>query len=125
MVTPIPERRKFDHGDLMSYAIRMIIPMKREFGVALDVQHFLHDFAYAKEVLDVALSSQDTRLRDNASYLETKLFGPRNSGGKPMAKTPPDAVTPTAPKPAEEDSTQLTEDQMRARMISKYKIGLR
>lgn len=109
----------------MSYAIRMIIPMKREFGVVLDVQHFLHDFAYAKEVLDVALRSQDTRLRDNASYLETKLFGPRNSGGKPIAKTAPDAATPTAAKPAEEDSIQLTEDQMRARVMSKYKTGLR
>jgi len=125
MVTPIPERRKFDHGDLMSYAIRMIIPMKREFGVVLDVPHFLHDFAYAKEVLDVALSSQDTRLRDNAAYLETKIFGPRTSGGEAITKTPPGAVTPTAAKPTEDASVELTEDQMRARMISKYKTGLR
>lgn len=125
MATPIPDPRKFDHSDLMSYAIRMVIPMKREFGVALDVPHFLHDFVYAKEVLDVALSSQDTRLRDSAVYLQTKIFGPRTSGGEPTTKTLPDAVKPAATEPAEDASAELTEEQMRARLMRKYTDGLR
>lgn len=127
-----PEPGKFNDSDTMNYAIRMVIPMKREFGLALDVPHFLHDFAYAKEVLDVASSSQDDRLREYAEYLQTKLFGPRNSTMQPAqsASAGPATPQPTAPQaagptPADSESGEQTEAQMRAELMKKYKKGLR
>lgn len=125
MAAPTPETNKFTDSDMMGHAIRMIIPLKREFGVALDVPHFLHDFAYAKEMLDVALRSQDTRLRDNAAYLESKMFGPRNSSAKAKVSSPAPIPESNAAAAEEEKNIQLTEAEQRARMLSKYKTGLR
>lgn len=113
-------------SDLMNYAVRMVTPLRREFGTMLDVPHFLHDFTYAREILEQAKTSSDVRLREYADYLETKLFGPRNSLERPVrastAPIPP-PVAPTATATAA--PAEPTEAELRARMMSKYKSGLR
>ncbi len=114
-----PENGNFDDSETMGRAIRMVIPMKREFGVALDVPHFLHDFTYAKEVLDVACTSQDSRLLEHANYMQTKMFGPRNSSANLQA-----TVQATVP-PAVAEKPEQTEADMRAALMRKYKTGLR
>jgi hypothetical protein len=108
-------------SDLMAYAVRMVIPMKREFGRTLNVHQFLHDLPYATEVIQEALNSKDERLRGYAAYAQTKIFGPRSS--EPPVSKPAAAPTslPVAPAASE---TEISED-LRAKAIARYKSGLR
>jgi hypothetical protein len=120
-------------GDIMNVAIRIVTPMRREFGRSVDLHHFLHDFAYAKEVLDQAKTSQDERLRGYAATLESRLLGPRYSAPMREGMMPASAASaapaaaPNAKQAAAEESSSapLTEAEMRAKMMSKYKSGLR
>jgi hypothetical protein len=121
-------------SDILNHVMRMVIPMRREYNRSLEVRQFMHDVAYAKEIIDQALVSKDTRLVENAAYLSNKMFGPRNAievsaahaaniakaAGVP-APLPKAAPVVTAPTPDEEES----EAAMRARMMDKYKHGLR
>ncbi|WP_457278969.1 hypothetical protein [Polaromonas sp. P5_D5] len=111
-----------DDSDLMAYAVRMVIPMKREFGRSLNVHQFLHDLPYATEVIQEALNSKDERLRSYAAYAQTKIFGPR-SGSEPLlsASAASPAVVAAAPAASE---TEISED-LRAKAIARYKSGLR
>lgn len=117
-------------SDLMNTLVRMVVPMRREFGRQLDVRHFLHDLEYAKEVIQQALTSQDPRLQHYASYLAAHHLGPRNATQAPKA-VPPDAP-PTQPasaaqaaaKPAPERSSP-TAEELRQRVMQKYTTGLR
>lgn len=108
----------FGNSELMNYVVRMVTPMRREFGCTLDVPHFLHDFAYAREILEKAYSSTDPRLREYAAYLDQKMFGPRSG---PASAPAPSPAAPAPPTAAEE----LTEAQLRERMLGKYRGGLR
>ena len=116
-------------SQLMNYVVRMVVPMRREFGRQLDVRQFLHDFAYAREVLDEALKSRDTRLVDYARYVDARLNGPRIATAAPQAAAAPVAApvaapeTPT-PTPAAAPSGP-TAEEMRARIMKKYTSGLR
>jgi len=114
-----------DDSKLMNYVVRMIVPMRREFGRALDVRQFLHDFAYAREVMDQALSSQDPRLLEYANYVAQRYHGPRvaDSPAAPNATAAAQAAKPTAPAPAR--SVEEEEAELKARMLKKYTDGLR
>src|SRR4029453_6640576 len=67
------------NSELMNYLVRMVVPMRREFGRSLDVRHFLHDLEYARDVIQQALTSQDARLLQYAKYVEQHHLGPRNA----------------------------------------------
>jgi hypothetical protein len=110
-----------DNSHLMNYLVRMIVPLRREFGRNLDVTQFLHDFAYAREVMDQALSSQDSRLREYAIYVQQRYHGPRvaDSPAPQAAPAKPAAAAPAA------SSQALDEAELRARMLKKYTDGLR
>ena len=106
----------------MNHVVRMVTPMRREFGFALDVVSVLRNVSYAREVIERAKASQDARLREHADYLELKIFGPRNGPATQVDKAVSPEVEPAEPaaKPRPE-----TEAKMRERMLSKYKGGLR
>jgi len=117
-------------SDMMNCVVRMVTPMRREFGRTLDVPHFLHDFAYAREIIEQARSSQNAQLREYADTLDAKLFGPRH-GLTRTTKVPaapaagmPGAAAAAAPAAATPNAAP-TEAELRARMMSKYKSGLR
>ena len=115
-----------DDSKLMNYVVRMIVPMRREFGRALDVRQFLHDFAYAREVMDQALGSQDPRLREYANYVAQRYHGPRvaDSPAAPALNGAAAQVAkPVAPAPAR--SVEEEEAELKARMLKKYTDGLR
>jgi hypothetical protein len=120
----------FSETDMLNYAVRMVIPLRREFGRSLDVPHFMHDFAYAREIIDQAKASQDARLREYARYFETKLLGPRD-GSRPAKPATPavanaPALTPPAPEPTPAPiAPELSEAELRAKMMNKYRSGLR
>jgi hypothetical protein len=118
-------------SDILNHVMRMVIPIRREHNRSLEVRQFMHDVSYAKEIIDLALASKDLRLVENAAYLSVKMFGPRSASEVSPAHAaitamaagvpPTVAAAAPAPTPAEEES----EADMRARMMSKYKHGLR
>ena len=121
-----------DDNEIMNYLVRMVVPMRREFGRKLDVGQFMHDFKYATEVLEQARASADPRLRDYVLYVEKRMHGARIADSTPAAPTPapapatksvvPAAASTPAPSPA---ADKATEDELRARVLKKYTSGLR
>lgn len=112
-----------DDSQLMNYLVRMVVPMRREFGRSLDVAQFLHDFAYAREVIDQALGSQDARLREYAAYVQQRYHGPRVADSPSPAAAARSAAA--APEPAPAADTSAEEAELRAKMLKKYTSGLR
>jgi len=117
------------HSDLMNYLVRMVVPMRREFGRQLDVRHFLHDLEYAREVIQQALTSQDARLLQYAKYVDDHHLGPRNASNAPASRTAepaaaPDTATPHVPNEVA-PSANPTAAEMRERVLRKYTSGLR
>lgn len=117
-------------SQLMNYVVRMVVPMRREFGRQLNVGQFLHDVSYAREVLDEALRSQDPRLLDYARYVERRMHGPRIADSAVAAPEPAPsaaAAAAAAPVPAAPaaPATGPTADELRARVLKKYTTGLR
>jgi hypothetical protein len=114
-------------SQILNTLVRMVMPMRREFGRQLDVQQFLHDFAYAREVLDQALTSQDPRLIEYAGYVSRRVHGARIADTPAPSAPPmsagkvgsvPDAAAPVA-------APGLSEEELRARVLKKYTGGLR
>jgi hypothetical protein len=140
----------FEDSQIMNYLVRMVVPMRREFGEVLNVQNFLHDQVYAKDVLKKALSSQDSGLRERAEYISKLRFGPRvgdppaagtakkppsapaaASGGRPenveRRKKPRDTPEQKAQTSATSapDKALSAEEEMRQSIMKKYTSGLR
>ncbi len=122
------------HTQVLNFVIRMVVPMRREFGRSLDVQRFMHEPAYAQTVIDEALASRDQRLREYAAYVQRHLLGPRDSAPRPEggeATTPMafDAAAPEAPAAnpaaAPGEAAEPTEAELRERVLKKYTGGLR
>jgi hypothetical protein len=115
-----------DDNEILNYLVRMVVPMRREFGRKLDVGQFMHDFQYATEVLEQARASADPRLREYGLYVEKRMHGARVADSTPPAPAPAAraaaAPTPPAPSPA---ADKATEDELRARVLKKYTSGLR
>lgn len=111
-------------GQLMNYLVRMVVPLRREFGRNLNVGQFLHDFSYAREVLDEAKKSQDPRLLEYAHYVEKRLHGPRIAD-TPAPPPTRDQSPPQAKSDAAAPSAGPTEEELRARVLKKYTGGLR
>ncbi len=120
-------------SQLMNYLVRMVVPMKREFGSRLDVSQFLHDVAYARGVMDQALSSQDPRLREYAGYVQQCYHGPRHGAAAPPSapkQVVPGGMAPVAKvravaPPATMSAEEAEEAELRAKMLKKYTDGLR
>ena len=88
------------NSELMNYLVRMVVPMRREFGRSLDVRHFLHDLEYARDVIQQALTSQDARLLQYAKYVDEHHLGPRNASNA--------APAPKADKAADKPARRST-----------------
>jgi hypothetical protein len=123
-------------GKVMNTLLRMIVPLRREFGRNLDVKHFMHDFEYRQDVLDQAMRSQDTRLREYAEYVQRLMSGPRTAANPPA---PPagdskassiieDISAPVEAKAKVDDKAvgkKSREDELRDQIMRKYTTGLR
>jgi len=111
-------------SQIMNYVVRMVVPMRREFGRSLDVQHFLHDLVYADQVLEEALRSQDPRLREYASYVQKTLHGPRTSAGSIPAGAKAHDAQETE-KIARSTPPSENDDEAKTRILKRYTHGLR
>ncbi len=128
-------------SQIVNYVVRMVVPMRREFGRSIDVQQFLRDGEYARAVLDEALTSQDARLVEYATYVSQRLLSARVAAAPAPAAaraalTPPaapsaspsasQAAVPGAPSaPPPPDPTSDRERALRERVLDKYRRGLR
>lgn len=104
----------------MTYLVRMVTPMKREFGRTLDVRQFLVDRPYATEVIHEALQSKDERLIGYAQYVQSTIFGPRSnpsSSGQAL-------VASSEPESSSVEREERSE-KLKAKVLDKYKSGLR
>jgi hypothetical protein len=61
------------HPNMQNALVRMVVPMRREFGCALDVHQMRHDRAYAKSIIAQALTSRVQSLRDHARLVGAHL----------------------------------------------------
>ena len=61
------------HAQVLDAVVRMVVPMRREFGCSVDVQAFMRDASYAQQVLGQALTSQVQRLRQYAEFAQRHL----------------------------------------------------
>lgn len=133
-------------GDnIMNHLLRMVVPMRREFDLALNVQQFLHDQVYAQDVLEKASRSQDPRLRERAEYISKLKHGPRVGVAQPGVGKALDAPAAAGKSPmgpghgerliqepvdrvtgaAESTGGLSPEDAMRQAIMKKYTDGLR
>ena len=105
---------------LISTLVRMVVPMRREFGRSLDVSHFMRDMSYAREVLDHARQSVDPRLRDYGAWVEKAMRGTR---AEPAAavRDEPAALRGVAAQDRLDDDAQA----LKAGIARKYIAGLR
>ncbi len=119
-------------ASLMNTALRMVIPFRREFDRALDVQSFLENPVYAKEVIDQALQSQNPKLRQYANDVSAHVLGPRNGPdrqpNRPVtAPSSASAASPAAAPAVSGASASLAsaEEAARQQVLNKYRTGLR
>ena len=75
-------------SDVFACAMQLVVPMRREFRKSIDVQNFLYDLTYAKEVLDLAGSSRNEKVKENAEHLGRMVFGAAGSRS-PLAEQRP------------------------------------
>lgn len=122
----------FSDSDILNTLVRMVVPMRREFGRQLDVRQFLRDGGYAQEVLDVALASRDPRLAEYARYVQRRLHGARVADSTPtipgLAPPQPAPAAPTPPPSATAHAAPGAadaEEALRRRVMDKYTRGLR
>jgi len=73
---------------LQNALVRMIIPMRREFGLAMDMQQMQHDIGYAQSIVNQALTSGTPQLRECAELVERYLQAARS---RAAASPPPRA----------------------------------
>ena len=90
------------HAQVLDAVVRMVVPMRREFGYSVDVQAFMRDAAYAQQVLGQALTSQVQRLRQYAEIAQHNLRPAQAAGAPAVAlKIAQPVVVAPAARPAE------------------------
>ena len=62
-----------DYATVQDALVRMVVPMRREFGVAVDVPRMRVDVGYARFIVAQALNSQSPPLRERASLIDRCL----------------------------------------------------
>lgn len=121
-------------GELLNVLVRMVVPMRREFGRSLDVRQFMRDGSYARGVLDEALGSRDPRLLEYARYVDRMLNGPRiasnavtpqAAAAAPAPAAAPPAGMPAAPQAPAAGAPAASDEDLRQAILRKYTTGLR
>ena len=70
---------------LLNTLVRMVTPMRREFGWTIDVQQARRDAAYARRLIEQAMTSRVPRLRDYAQFVDSQLQGDPANPSTPAA----------------------------------------
>ena len=109
------------NSDIIALVMRMVVPVRHEFGKNIDIQHLLSDSQYAESIIVMASSSRNEQLREHARYLESMIHGPRGNAQP--------AAGPSRPGPAlsgqDEAAENAERDKQRQALLQKYRSGLR
>lgn len=105
-------------SEIISLAMKLVVPMRREFGLRVNVTNLLSDGTYAESIFQVASGSGNERLREEASYLQRMIFGPREGSAAP-------AAAQARPAPAATPLEQSAIDAALLERNAKYTRGLR
>jgi hypothetical protein len=62
-----------DYAAVQDALVRMVVPMRREFGVTVDVPRMRRDMIYAQFIVSQALTSGAKPLRDSACLVDRCL----------------------------------------------------
>ncbi len=76
---------------LQDTLVRMIVPMRREFGRAIEISQMLREPRYARAVIAEAMTSREERLRNYAALAERHLRAAEKAPPSPA----PDAAAPS------------------------------
>lgn len=101
-------------SEVIAQAMRMVVAMRHEFSINIDVRRLAEDRGYAREVIAQALGSRSERLREQAAELRGMLSAPSASPSPPAAAA--------APAAASVDASDALDERAVSR---KYQIGLR
>jgi hypothetical protein len=109
-------------SELFNVLIRLMTPFRRQFQQTLDVNRFLLDPRYAREVVDGLMGSDDPRILDACHFLrarvqfdrpvQTKVDADKTEHSVSSTMTvdsenaPDAATTPTTPSPPAPPATQ-------------------
>ncbi|MFN9101902.1 MAG: hypothetical protein ACK5WT_04125 [Betaproteobacteria bacterium] len=117
----------FGDSQILDCVVRMVVPMRREFGRQLDVQQFMRDRDYAHTLIAEALTSRDARLVEYAQYVSQRLLSARVAAAPPQAPKADTSAPPAVGSSAEptKSAGQTLEDELRNRVMDKYRRGLR
>ena len=62
-----------DYATVQDALVRMVVPMRHEFGIAVNVPRMRMDIGYARFIVAQALASRSQALRDSAELIERCL----------------------------------------------------
>lgn len=57
-------------SDFITHALRLVVPMRREFGRSVNVQAMLDEPGYTRDVITLAMSSTNPQVRAEAVFLQ-------------------------------------------------------
>jgi hypothetical protein len=84
---------------LINVLVRMVVPMRREFGCVIDIQQIRTDASYARDVVQQAMTSQVERLREYAKIVDHHLQGAASATGRKSTPPAPAATSPMDGQP--------------------------
>ena len=91
------------YAALQSAFVRMVVPLRREFGMALDVPRMRHDIDYAQCAVTLALQSESPTLHDCAELVDIYLHAARardnGLGDASCSRSASGRDRPSAPPP--------------------------
>ena len=73
-------------SDFITHALRIVVPMRREFGRSVNVQAMLDEPGYARDVITLAMSSTNPQVRTEAEHLQALLAAPRPAAAQPATR---------------------------------------
>lgn len=122
-LTPPPSRGPATRSELITLVMRMVVPLRHEFGKAINVERVLDDKAYALSVIELAHTSNSEQLRRYGEYLAAMIMGPRATAAFPPATAAAPQAVPAAMPAAEAPDPEF--ELLLAGRMGKYRGGLR
>ena len=68
------------YATLQDAILRIVVPVRREFGVKLDVPRMRHDIDYAQFAVTLALASGSAEVHERAEYMQLCIRAARQQG---------------------------------------------
>jgi hypothetical protein len=78
----------FEYAALQNAIVRLVVPIRREFGVAIDVPRMRHNIDYAEFAVSLARNSDSPLLQERAEFIEGYIRAVRQRAAVAAAAVP-------------------------------------